>query len=75
MKSSRWLNVCIVCVVTTIAALSAGWSIGCSYGAFVQLPYAESETCKNHEERAITTLIALLATLISLKSNPPAEDG
>ena len=75
MKSSRWLNACIVGVVGTIAVLSAGWTVGCSYGALAELPYAESETCKNHEERAITTLIALLATLISLKSNPPEADG
>ena len=73
MKSSRWLNACIVGVVGTVAVLSAGWTLGCSVGALYDLPYGQSETCKNHEERAISTLIALLATLISLKSNPPEE--
>lgn len=68
---SRWLNFCIVGVVSTIAVLAAGWTLGCTYGSLAELPYGQSKTCENHEERAISTLVALMATLISLKSNPP----
>ena len=74
MKSSRWLNFCIVGVVSTIAVLSAGWTLGCTLGNLYQLPYGNSQTCENHEERALATLVALMATLISLKSNPPEAD-
>jgi hypothetical protein len=60
--------------VVSIVALAGSWSIGCMAASFVENPYGTSKTCENHEERALTTLVALLATMISLKSNPPKAD-
>jgi len=35
--------------------------------------YAESETCKDADNRAMQTMFSLLATLVSLRSNPPED--
>ena len=75
MKSgSRWLNNCIVGLVVSIVVTTCGWSFGCMAASFTDNPYGTSKTCENYEERALATLVGLLATMISLKSNPPKAD-
>ena len=56
-----------------MAATAVGWSAGCMSASMRGNQYGNSESCKNHEERASQTLLALLTTLISLRSNPPNE--
>jgi hypothetical protein len=70
----RWLTRSIIAAVTTIAALSIGWSASCTAAGFWGLKYAESETCKDADNRAMQTMFSLLATLVSLRSNPPEEN-
>ena len=72
--TSKWLTNCIVATVSTIAVMSVVWSGSCVISSFISNPLAETESCKNHDDRAIQVMMALLATLISLKSNPPMED-
>lgn len=69
-----WLTRSIIATVATIAALSVGWSVGCMGASIAQNPYGDSKSCENHEDRAIQVMMALLATLISLRSNPPTAD-
>ena len=69
----RWLKRSIVFVVVTMAGTAVGWSAGCMSASMRGNQYGNSESCKNHEERASQTLLALLTTLISLRSNPPNE--
>ena len=69
--TSKWLTNCIVGTVLSIGFLAVAWSGSCMTAAFISNPLAETEACKNHDDRAIQVMIALLATLISLKSNPP----
>ena len=38
---------------------------------YINVGNGRTKTCENHEERAIATLVSLMATLISLKSNFP----
>lgn len=67
----RWLTRSLIAVVFTIAALSVGWSAGCLGAGLVQNPYSESKACENYEDRALQIMMSLLATLVSLRSNPP----
>ena len=69
----NWLTKCIIAVTFTIGLLAGGWSGSCLVATFTNNPLAEQETCKNHDDRAIQVMLGLLATLISLKSNPPTE--
>ena len=70
----QWLTRSIIAAVSTIAALSVGWSASCTAAGFWDLKYAESETCKDADNRAMQTMFSLLATLVSLRSNPPTKD-
>ena len=70
----QWLTRCIVAAVSTIAALSVGWSASCTAAGFWQLKFAETEQCKDADNRALQTMFSLLATLVSLRSNPPTKD-
>ena len=69
-----WLTRSIIATVTTIAALSVGWSASCTAAGFWNLKYAESKSCEDHDSRALQTMFSLLATLVSLRSNPPTRD-
>ena len=69
----RWLTNSIIAAVSTIAALSVGWSASCTAAGFWNMNYAESETCKDADNRAMQTMFSLLATLVSLRSNPPED--
>ena len=69
----RWLTNSIVAAVTTIAALSVGWSASCTAAGFWGMKFAASEACKDADNRALQTMFSLLATLVSLRSNPPED--
>lgn len=75
MRSPAWLTRSIVAVVSTIAALSVLWSAGCTGASVIGNPYGASKSCENHEDRALQVMTALLATLISLRSNPPEQEN
>ena len=70
----RWLTRSLIAVVFTISALSVGWSVGCMGASLTGNAYGQSKSCENHEDRALQVMMALLATLISLRSNPPTRD-
>lgn len=72
-KSPAWLTRSIVAAVSTIAALSVGWSASCTAAGFWGMKFAEGETCKDADQRAMQTMFSLLATLVSLRSNPPEQ--
>ena len=74
MRSPSWLNRSIVGTIIVISVLAVGWSLGCMAASYRGNPYGQSEACNNHDDRAIQVMTALLATLISLKSNPPEDD-
>ncbi len=69
-----WLTRSIIATVGTIAALSVGWSASCTAAGFWEHKIAESDTCKDADNRALQTMFSLLATLVSLRSNPPTND-
>ena len=69
-----WLTRSIIAAVTTIAALSIGWSASCTVAGFWGSPWAKSDTCADADNRAMQTMFSLLATLVSLRSNPPTRD-
>ena len=84
MQTPRWLVLSVVGVVATTAALSVAWWATCSFyigpkiwNVYVQtqgkLPAAEPDACKDADNRAIQVLTGLLATLMGLMSNPPAD--
>ena len=73
-REPRWLTKSIIAAVTTIAALSVGWSASCTAAGFWEHKIAESDTCKDADNRALQTMFSLLATLVSLRSNPPETD-
>ena len=70
----RWLTNSIIAAVSTIAALSIGWSASCTAAGFWDMKFAQSESCKDADNRALQTMFSLLATLVSLRSNPPEEN-
>ena len=72
-REPRWLTRVLVATVCTIALLSVSWSISCTGAGVMGLSYAASEDCKDHDNRALQTLFGLLATLVSLRSNPPTN--
>jgi len=74
-REPRWLIKSIIAAVFVIAALSVGWSVSCTSAGLLSLKYAEEEVCKDHDSRALQTMFGLLATLVSLRSNPPNEDS
>jgi len=69
----RWLTRSIIAAVSTIAALSVGWSASCTAAGLFGMKFSESETCKDADQRAMQTMFSLLATLVSLRSNPPTN--
>jgi hypothetical protein len=77
----RWLTGCVVGVVATTAALAVSWVGVCTWVVGPQLYQAamagrlkeEPKVCENVEDRAIQILTGLLATLLGLMSNPPAN--
>jgi hypothetical protein len=86
MQTPRWLVGSVVGLVATTAALSVGWWATCSFyigpkvwATYVQsngkLPASEPEACKDADNRALQTLTGLLATMLGLMSNPPADSG
>ena len=72
-REPHWLTRVLVGTVCTIALLSVSWSASCTGAGFLGLSYATSEDCKDHDNRALQTLFGLLATLVSLRSNPPTN--
>jgi len=72
-REPRWLTRSIIAAVATIAALSVGWSASCTGAGLFGLKFSESETCKDADQRAMQTMFSLLATLVSLRSNPPSD--
>ena len=81
----RWLVGCVVGIVVTTATLSTAWWATCSFyigpkiwATYVQtdgkLPAVEPDACKDADNRAITVLTSLLATLLGLMSQPPSRD-
>ena len=70
----QWLTRSIIAAVATIAVLSVGWSAGCTAAGFLENDYAASKSCDDHDSRALQTMFSLLATLVSLRSNPPTKD-
>jgi hypothetical protein len=70
----RWLTRTLVGVVATVATLAVFWSVSCTVAGFMGLKHASSKDCESHDDRAIQTLMALTATLISLQSNPPNRE-
>ena len=70
----HWLTRMLVGVVATIAVLAVFWSVSCTTAGFMGLRHASSKDCESHDDRAIQTLMALTATLISLQSNPPNRE-
>ena len=78
---SRWLVASVVGVVATTAALSIAWVGICSFYVGPQIFQAtisgkleqEPKVCDNVEERALQVLTGLLAKLIGLMSDPPAD--
>jgi hypothetical protein len=64
----------LVGVVATVATLAVFWSVSCTVAGFMGLKHASSKDCESHDDRAIQTLMALTATLISLQSNPPNRE-
>jgi hypothetical protein len=73
-REPRWLTRSIIAAVSTIAALSVGWSASCTAAGLFGMEFSSSETCKDADQRAMQTMFSLLATLVSLRSNPP-DDG
>ena len=73
-REPRWLTKSIIAAVTTIAALAVGWSASCTAAGLWSLKFAEEESCKDADQRALQTMFSLLATLVSLRSNPPETD-
>lgn len=73
MREPRWLARSIIAVVATIAALAVGWSASCTAAGIWNLKFAEAEACKDADNRALQTMFSLLATLVSLRSNPPED--
>ena len=72
-REPRWLTRSIIAAVTTIAALSVGWSASCTAAGLANMKFASDETCKDADQRAMQTMFSLLATLVSLRSNPPDD--
>ena len=70
----HWLTRMLVGVVATVATLAVFWSVSCTAAGFMGLKHATSKDCESHDDRAIQTLMALTATLISLQSNPPNRE-
>lgn len=70
----HWLTRMLVGVVATIAILAVFWSVSCTAAGFMGIKHASSKDCESHDDRAIQTLMALTATLISLQSNPPNRE-
>jgi hypothetical protein len=82
MQAPRWLVASVVGVVATTAALAVTWVGICSFYVGPQLFQAamagklkggEPQVCENVEDRALQILTGLLATLLGLMSNPPAD--
>jgi len=73
MHEPRWLTRSIIAAVSTIAALSVGWSASCTAAGLLGMKYAEEKACDDHDSRALQTMFGLLATLVSLRSNPPTD--
>jgi hypothetical protein len=69
----KWLTNSIIAAVSTIAALSVGWSASCTAAGFWDLKFASTDTCQDADNRAMQTMFSLLATLVSLRSNPPED--
>ena len=69
-----WLTRSIIATVGTIAVLSVGWSASCTAAGFWGSPWAKSDACADVDNRAMQTMFSLLATLVSLRSNPPTRD-
>jgi hypothetical protein len=84
----RWLSAAIVGVVGTTAALSVGMYLSCSfyYNPRVIEYYKNARpsqegvdsrlqvmSCAGADDRALTVLAGLLATLVSLASQPPGR--
>ena len=72
-KEPHWLTRVLVGTVCTIALLSIGWSVSCTASGMWGTEYSKSEDCKDHDNRALQTMFGLLATLVSLRSNPPTD--
>lgn len=72
-REPRWLTRSIIAAVSTIAALAVGWSASCTAAGLWGLKFAEEESCKDADQRALQTMFSLLATLVSLRSNPPDD--
>ena len=72
-REPRWLTRSIIAAVSTIAALSVGWSASCTAAGLANMKFASDETCKDADQRAMQTMFSLLATLVSLRSNPPDD--
>lgn len=67
----KWLQYSICGVVATTAALTIGsWAV-CSPAFRAQFDGREPESCKLATEKALGAMSALLATLVSLASQPP----
>ena len=77
----RWLVASVVGVVATTAVLAFSWVGVCTFITGPQIFKAaiegkiqeEPKVCENVEDRAIQILTGLLATLLGLMSNPPAD--
>jgi hypothetical protein len=82
----RWLSISIVGVVGTTAALAVGMYLSCSFYynpkviEYYRNARPEQEagggrlqvmSCAGADDRALTVLAGLLATLVSLASQPP----
>jgi len=63
----KWLQYSICGVVATTAALTVGSWATCS----IRFDGREPESCKMASEKALGALTGLLATLVSLASQPP----
>jgi hypothetical protein len=72
-REPRWLIRVLIATVCTITLLSVSWSASCTGAGFLGLSYASSKECEDHDNRALQTLFSLLATLVSLRSNPPTN--
>ena len=81
MNTPRWLVASVVGVVATTAVLAVSWVGVCTWVVGPQLYQAamagrlkeEPKVCENVEDRAVQILTGLLATLLGLMSNPPAN--